>query len=390
MQRGAQGSIRSHKTGNETVRAFVPHRLPPTPALQLDDPELRAALDKAMYALGGLATISAALPDTSVFLYSYVRKEAVLSSMIEGTQSSLSDLLLFELDEVPGVPLDDVTEVSRYVAALETGQQLLADGLPVCNRLIKAIHQELLAGGRGSALQPGVFRTSQNWIGGTRPGNAAFVPPPADAVVECMSDLEKYLNETDTSHSALVQSALAHVQFETIHPFLDGNGRVGRLLIALLLCESGLLPQPLLYISLFLKTHRTEYYRLLDAVRFEGAWEEWLMFFAEAVSVTSEQAIGTVLELQSLMKTDKQQVMSVGRSSGSVLQVFDVLCERPVVNASMLQEKLALSVPTINAALKALEKLSIVQEMTGASRHRVYAYTQYLDVLNRSTGLPPT
>lgn len=387
MKRGLQGDYRHVTTGTETVSAFIPFPLPPKPELLLQDPALRRNLDQAHVALGGLGTVTAVLPDPSVFLYTYVRKEAVLSSMIEGTQSSLSDLLLFELEEKPGVPIHDVTEVSNYVGALTEGVQLMRDGLPISVRLIKKIHARLLAQGRGSDLHPGEFRVSQNWIGGSRPGNAAFVPPPSAYVTECMSDLEKYIHSAEGNQQPLVQAGLVHVQFETIHPFLDGNGRVGRLLIALLLCNSGLLPEPLLYLSLFFKKHRQEYYRLLDAVRFEGRWEDWLMFFTEAITVTSNQAIDTVKRLQGLMAEDRTRVMGLKRASGSASQVLEVFCRRPLVNTKVIVAETQLTHPTVNSALRTLTELEIVHEATGNRRGKVFAYSRYMDILNEGLDL---
>ncbi|MGI2325427.1 MULTISPECIES: Fic family protein [unclassified Methylococcus] len=282
MQRGSTGTWQMVSAGGEAVRAFVPAALPPVPPL--DMPAARQQkLEQALLALGRLDAIAALLPEPDIFLYAYVRREAVLSSQIEGTQSSLSDLLIFELDEAPGVPFDDVVEVSNYVAALEHGMARLKEGFPLCNRLIRELHAKLLARGRGAGKAPGEFRATQNWIGGTRPGNAIFVPPPPQEVEPCMGELERFLHDAD-SPGALVKAALAHVQFETIHPFLDGNGRVGRLLIAFILHHEGVLRQPLLYLSLYFKQHRGEYYRLLDTVRQTGDWEAWLDFFLEGVA----------------------------------------------------------------------------------------------------------
>ena len=255
MKRELQGKYVAISTAVEKARAFVPAPLPPRPPIDWTA-ELRSKFDQALLALGRLDSVSTLLPDTSLFLYMYVRKEAVLSSMIEGTQSSLSDLLLFELDQEPGVPLDDVREVSNYVAALDHGLRLLEGGLPLSLRLFREIHGVLLNKGRGAHQAPGEFRRSQNWIGGTRPGNAAFVPPPAEEVPECMSNLELFLHDQPEPTPVLLKAALAHVQFETIHPFLDGNGRLGRLLITLLLCEQKVLREPMLYLSLYFKTHR--------------------------------------------------------------------------------------------------------------------------------------
>ena len=278
MRRGETGQYETTIVGDETVRAFVPAPLPPTPALDLV--ALQRPLEEALLALGRLDSLSVLLPDAHLFLYTYVRKEAVLSSQIEGTQSSLSDLLLFELEEVPGTPLDDVVEVSNYVTALEHGLRRMRKGFPLCNRLIREIHAELLARGRGSDKTPGEFRRSQNWIGGSRPGTARFVPAPAHAVAECMSDLERFLHTEACGLPALLRAGLAHVQFETIHPFLDGNGRVGRLLITFLLCHDGVLREPLLYLSLYFKQHRESYYELLNDVRKNGDWEDVACFLS--------------------------------------------------------------------------------------------------------------
>ena len=270
------------------------------------------ALEAATLALGRLDAISTLLPDDAIFLYAYVRKEAVLSSQIEGTQSTLSDLLLFELEEAPGVPVEDVVEVSNYVAALNHGLRRLEEGFPLSNRLIREIHEVLLSRGRGSDKAPGEFRRSQNWIGGTRPGNAEFVPPPHTAVPDCMTALERFYH-ADDGMPFLVRAGLAHVQFETIHPFLDGNGRVGRLLITLLLCNAGVLRQPLLYLSLYFKQRRSEYYDLLNRVRRTGDWEEWLAFFLEGVRVTAEGAVATSRRLVEVFASDRAAISATCR-----------------------------------------------------------------------------
>jgi Fic family protein len=349
------------------------------------DSELREALDEALLALGRLDSVSALLPDTQLFLYTYVRKEAVLSSQIEGTQSSLSDLLLFELHEVPGVPMDDVVEVSGYVAALEHGLKRIRGGFPLSNRLIREVHEILVAKGRGADKQPGEFRRSRNWIGGTRPGNAVFVPPPPDRVADCMANLEKFLHNQPERTPAIVKAALAHVQFETIHPFLDGNGRVGRLLITLLLCVEGVLREPLLYLSLFLKQHRQQYYDLLDVVRREGDWERWLAFFAEAVKTTAAGAVQTARTLVELFRADRERIGTLGRAAGSALSVHHELQRRPVGNIAWLTRKTKLSAPTVGKALEGLGRLGIVRETTGRQRNRVFVYGRYLDLLNRGT-----
>ncbi len=387
MRRDIQGQYVTISTVGERARAFVPAPLPPAPPVDWT-PELRNKFDQALLALGRLDSVSVLLPDTSLFIYMYVRKEAVLSSMIEGTQSSLSDLLLFELDEAPGAPLDDVREVSNYVAALNHGLQLLKDGLPLSLRLIREVHGTLLARGRGSTLTPGAFRRSQNWIGGTRPGNAAFVPPPAEAVLECMSQLERFLNDQPEPTPVLLKAALAHVQFETIHPFLDGNGRVGRLLITLLLCEQQVLREPMLYLSLYFKTHRRYYYELLNKVRETGDWEAWLDFFAEAVIVTATQAVETAQQLVALSKQDRDRINTLGRAASSALQIHRALMEHPLATSNSLVEKTGLTPATVNKSLANLERLGVVRELTAQKRNRLFSYHEYVDIMNRGTELP--
>ena len=387
MKRGLQGGYVTICTVGEGVRAFVPAPLPPRPPI-LWTPELRGKFDQALLALGRLDSVSTLLPDTSLFLYMYVRKEAVLSSMIEGTQSSLSDLLLFELDQAPGVPLDDVREVSNYVAALDHGLRLLEGGLPLSLRLFREIHGVLLARGRGSAQTPGEFRRSQNWIGGTRPGNAAFVPPPAEAVPECMGRLELFLHDRPEPTPALLKAALAHVQFETIHPFLDGNGRLGRLLITLLLCEQKVLRKPMLYLSLYFKTHRRRYYELLDHVRLHGDWEAWLDFFAEAVTVTAGQAVETARQLLDLSNRDCGEIGGLGRAAASTLRIHRALMEHPIATSGSLAARTGLTPATVNKALGHLQRLGIVRELTAQKRNRLFSYTGCITIMNRGTEPP--
>jgi Fic family protein len=371
----------------EKAQAFVPAPLPPRPPIDWT-PELRSKFDQALLALGRLDSVSTLLPDTSLFLYMYVRKEAVLSSMIEGTQSSLSDLLLFELDQEPGVPLDDVREVSNYVAALDHGLRLLEEGLPLSLRLFREIHGVLLTKGRGSNQTPGEFRRSQNWIGGTRPGNAAFVPPPAEEVLECMSKLELFLHDQPEPTPVLLKAALAHVQFETIHPFLDGNGRLGRLLIALLLCEQKVLREPMLYLSLYFKTHRQYYYELLNNVRMTGDWEAWLDFFAEAVIVTATQAVEAAQQLLDLSNQDRDKISGLGRAAASTLQVHRALMEHPIATSGSLVVKTGITPATVNKALGHLEQLGIVKELTAQKRNRLFSYAGYIEIMSRGTELP--
>jgi len=384
MKRGLTGSYEITEIAGETIRAFLPKPLPPDPPLELNDQRQRL-LERATLALGRLDSVTLLLPDPHLFLYAYVRREAVLSSQIEGTQSSLAQLLLFELEEAPGVPLDDVLEVSNYVAALEHGLKRLREGFPLSNRLIREMHAVLLSRGRGSEKSPGEFRRSQNWIGGTRPGNAHFVPPPPQHVQACMSDLERFLHNEGNPYPALIKAALAHVQFETIHPFLDGNGRIGRLLIAFILHHDGLLSQPLLYLSLYFKQHRSEYYRLLDVVRAEGDWEAWLDFFLEGVDLTASNAVETARRLITLSQQDEQKIQKAGRTASTLLRVFRVLCERPLVTLSQICERTGLSFPSAANAMKALGQLGMVREVTGQRRNRIFAYDEYLNILNEGT-----
>lgn len=380
MQRGSTGTYHTTVSAGEAVRAFVPQPLPPTPPVELTAARQRL-LERALLACGRLDAITALLPGPELFLYAYVRREAVLSSQIEGTQSSLSDLLLFELDGTHGVPFDDVTEVSNYVAALEHGLTRLREGFPLSNRLIREVHGRLLTSGRGAAQQPGEFRRSQNWIGGTRPGNAQFVPPPPQDVEVCMGALERFLHD-DTAPGALLKAALVHVQFETIHPFLDGNGRAGRLLIALILHHDGVLQQPLLYLSLYFKQHRAEYYRLLDAVRQTGDWEAWLDFFLEGVDTTATGAVETAHRLLNLFDTDTRRVRALGRSTSNALHVLQAMRQRPVADIHLVAERTGVSFSTAARGVEALADLGIVREITGKKRARVFAYSAYLDILN--------
>ncbi len=387
MRRKTQGQYASSVAGGETVRAFVPFPLPPTPALELHGVR-QTLLEQATLALGRLDSIALLLPDPQLFLYAYVRREAVLSSQIEGTQSSLSDLLLFELDELPGVSFDDVVEVSNYVDALEHGMARLREGFPLSNRLLREMHERLMARGRGSDKMPGEFRRSQNWIGGTRPGNARFVPPPPAELERCMASLEQFIHagrEPDAQARklpVLLKAALAHVQFETIHPFLDGNGRLGRLLIALQLHEGGALRQPLLYLSLYFKQHRTMYYELLDRVRTEGDWEAWVDFFLEGVEQTAHGAVETARRLMDLFQKDTQRVHEAGGRSANVQRVLDTLRQRPLCSLRQLGATAGISFPTASKAMMALVEMGIARELTGQRRNRVFVYDAYLNILN--------
>jgi len=384
MKRPLQGHFLPISTVGEKAKAFVPTPLPPNPPIEWT-PELLSAFDAALVALGRLDSASVMLPSTSLFLYMYVRKEAVLSSMIEGTQSSLSDLLLYEINPKPGVPLADVREVSNYVAALDHGLKRLAKGFPLSLRLLREMHGILLAEGRGQHASPGEFRRSQNWIGGTRPGNAYFVPPPAENVLTCLGDLEKFLHDMPQTTPPLLKAALAHVQFEIIHPFLDGNGRLGRLLITLILCEQKVLKEPLLYLSLYFKEHREYYYDLLNNIRDTGDWEAWLMFFAEAVTATAEQAVSSIRRLAAMADTDKTEIATLGRAAPSVQTVHTAMLERPIVSAGWLADKTGLTHATVNKSLVRLEHLGIVKQLGTEQRNRLFAYTRYMDILGEQT-----
>ena len=388
MRRGKIGRYETVIAGGEPVRSFVPAPLPPTPAVSLDGP-LQQPFEAAALALGRLDAVSALLPDRALFLYAYVRKEAVLSSQIEGTRSSLSDLLLHEAKEAPGSPLDDVVEVSSYVAALEHGLQRLADGFPLCNRLIREIHGVLLSHGRGSGKMPGEFRSSQSWIGGSRPGNAAFVPPPHTAVPDCMTAFERFLHARGDGLPALVRVGLAHVQFETVHPFLDGNGRVGRLLIAFQLGDAGVLREPLLYLSLYFKQHRGAYYDLLMHVRRTGDWEAWLDFFLQGVRETAESAVAASRRLSETFAADRAVIEKRGgRRAGSLLRVYDALKEHPIASLSGIRKRTKLAFATTASAMEALAAWGIAREITGRRRDRLFVYDRYLAILDEGTGTP--
>lgn len=370
----------------ESFKAFLPSPLPPRPPLAIDG-RMQSLLDRANQELGRLDGITLLLPDPDQFLYSYVRKEAVLSSQIEGTQSSLSDLLLFEHDVVPGVPLDDVEETSNYVAAMNHGLRRLADGFPLSLRLIREIHAELLGGVRGATKAPGEFRRTQNWIGGTRPGNARFVPPPANEVIPAMGALEKFLHDDPEPTPILIKAALAHAQFETIHPFLDGNGRVGRLLITLLLCspDTRVLSRPLLYLSLYLKRHREVYYDHLQRVRMRGGWEDWVRFFLEGVIDVARSATDTTRRIVELIEQDRARVHGLGRASGSAARTHDLAVREVVLTIPETALRIGVSEPTAAKALAHLVSLGVLEEITGRTRNKVFVYRKYLTLLQEGT-----
>jgi len=381
--RGLTGTrVRLSSAGD--AAAFVPNPLPPVPPLTVDA-TLRQLLDRGLLALGRLDSIATLLPNPDLFLYSYVRKEALLSSQIEGTQSSLADLLLFEVDAAPGVPFDDVVEVSNYVAALEQGLQRIQEGFPLSNRLIRELHETLMRRGRGVEKQPGEFRTVQNWLGGGNPAQAVFVPPPPDRIQDCMASLEQFLHGQPEPTPALIKAALAHVQFETIHPFLDGNGRIGRLLVPLILHVDGLLERPLLYLSLYLKQRRSEYYDRLSRVRSDGDWEGWVAFFTEGVIEAANNAVTTARRLADLTQADRDKILALGRRGATALQVHDALQREPVTTITRLAQRTRLSIPGTTAAVERLVALGLLQEVTGRQRGRVFSYAPYVSLLAEGT-----
>lgn len=386
MRRPTPGRYVTVTTATEPFQAYVPEPLPPSPPIYWS-PALRRRFDDALVALGRVDAISAQLPNAALLLYSFVRKEAVLSSQIEGTQSSLADLMLYEIDEQPGVPLEDAQEVSRCVAALEEGLAKLRGGLPLCLRLLCDMHKVLLDHPRGRGKAPGEVRRSQVWIGGTRPGNAAFVPPPADALTECLTALERFLNDQPEATPPLIKAALAHVQFETIHPFLDGNGRIGRLLIVLQLVADGMLREPMLYPSLYFKAHRARYYELLDGVRQHGDWEAWLEFFAEGIEASAAQVVATANALLALVNADSECIATLRRAAASSRTVHLALQRQPIATAAALASATEFTPKTIYRTLAHLEKLGIVERLNDRRRGMVFCYRRYVDLLN--AGLEP-
>ena len=384
MDRGITGQYVPSIAGGVACQAFVPAALPPHPPLQLDN-KLAGRINQAMLTLGRLDAISTLLPDARLFLYSYVRKEAVMSSQIEGTQSSLSDLMLYEMDGLPGVPMDDVQEVSCYVSALELGVQRIREGHPISYRLLTELHRALMTSGRGVSKAPGSFRQNQVWIGGHRADEATFVPTPANELANCWAALERFLNDVPEATDPLIKAALAHVQFETIHPFMDGNGRLGRLLIPLILVSAGVLSQPLLYLSVFFKKHRQSYYDKLQQVRLTGDWESWLLFFVDAVSATAAQAVNTAQQLNALRDAHRLHIGNLGRMAPSARQVLEVLFQYPIANISTLVKHGGMTAATAGKVMDLLSQPEhgLVHELTGQKRNRVFAYSAYIDILNQ-------
>jgi Fic family protein len=378
------GSFRQLGRGDAAYRAFFPKPLPPDPPLAIEGPML-GLFGRASLAVGRLDGVATRLGSPGALLWTYIRKEAVLSSQIEGTQSSLTDLLLHENEQAPGVPTDDVEEVSSYVRALTRGLELLGHQLPLSLRLIRAIHEELVKGTRGADKTPGELRRSQNWIGGSRPGNARFVPPPPDEVMPALGNLEKFLH--DESTPPLLKAGLAHAQFETIHPFLDGNGRVGRLLITMILINEKVLREPMLYMSLHFKRHHQEYYERLQRVRTHGDWEGWMDFFLDGVESVATAATNTIDDLDRLMKEHRE---ILGARSGSIhqsaaaqnnLAVYDHICRRLVVTVPRAVQSTGVSAPTVQRVLKEMQALDMLREITGKARNRVFLYQPFVDIL---------
>ena len=382
MKRTA-GTYASSTTLGEAVQAFVPLPLPPAkPPLSAD--AFEAQNRAAELALARLAGVSGLVPSADWVLYGAIRKEALLTSQMEGTQATLTDLF----DEEAGLDVsnaDDIEEVTNYMRAYRLVRENLnnPDGLPISVRLMRDAHRLLLDGVRGSGKQPGELRRSQNWIGGTRPGNAVFVPPPADQVPALLGDLEKFIHATSPTLAPLVNVALVHAQFETIHPFLDGNGRIGRLLIAALLEHWRLLPEPLMYLSGYLKQHQLEYYRQLSVIRTEGNWESWVSFFLEGVAVAATEAERSIVEIATMVAADRRRVLDSPKSGPATYRLFELLPMMPRFTVERVRQKLNTSFPTANAAIKLLNALGIVTETTGQKKNRSFSYQGYIALLTK-------
>lgn len=381
MKRATGAYVKSTTLGEE-VQAFVPDSLPPkNPTLAL---EVYQDLNrKAEMALARLSGVSGLVPSVDWLLYSAIRKEALLTSQIEGTQASLTDLF----DEEAGFKVsntDDVEEVTNYLQAFRLVQEQLRDpkGLPISVRLLCDAHCLLLNGVRGAGKQPGELRRSQNWIGGTRPRNAVFVPPPPENVPQLLTDMERFIHDGVTDLPPMVKVALIHAQFETIHPFLDGNGRIGRLLIATLFEHWGLLAEPLMYLSGYLKQHQAEYYRRLSNIRTEGDWESWVTFFLEGVCVAAADAEHSIIEVASLIAADRKRLLQSPKAGPASYRLFEMLPMMPRFTIERVRQQLDTSFPTATAAVKVLEDLGIVTEMTGQKKNRSYSYQAYVELLS--------
>ena len=379
MKRDIQGTLVKCSITSETFEAYIPNALPPKPDIDLS--EVSLLLEKANQAIGQLNGVVEATVDPSVLNYMYVRKEAVLSSQIEGTQSTLDDLLKYESEQIHGILVADASEVSSYVAALNHGLKRIKDGFPLSLRLIREIHKILLTNSRGQTKLPGEFRSSQNWIGGTRPGNARFVPVPPDKLMTVLGDLEVFMNNEDTIPN-LIKAALIHVQFETIHPFLDGNGRVGRLLITLFLCAKGVLDSPFLYLSLFFKKNRSLYYDALNGVRQDGDWENWIKFFLEGVIETANDAKTTLIAIQNIFSADSEKIKTLGRASQSAQKVFKVFQKKPMLTVAEIVKMIDSTKPTVIKSLNHLIDLKILENNSEKKWGQIYTYKGYTDLLS--------
>jgi len=377
------GTYTVTSTLGESVRAFVPRPLPPA------DPVLASAsfVDlnrQAGLALARLAGVSGLVPSVEWLLYSAIRKEALLTSQIEGTQATLTDLF----DDEAGLKVsntDDVEEITNYLRAFRWVRGQLRDpqGLPISVRLLCEAHRLLLDGSRGAGKQPGELRRSQNWIGGTRPGNATFVPPPPQQVADLLADLERFIHAADAELPPLVRVALIHAQFETIHPFLDGNGRIGRLLIAALMEHWGQLREPLMYLSGYLKRHQAEYYRRLSVIRTDGDWEGWVSFFLEGVAAACADAERSIIDAASLIAADRKRLLESAKAGPISYRLFELLPMMPRFNVDYVRRRLDTTFPTASAAVKLLEDIGIVGELTGQKKNRIYSYQAYVALLSR-------
>jgi Fic family protein len=382
------GTYEATKAAGESVRAFIPHALPPSrPKIRISG-DLATQLQTAETNLASLESASRMVPSLDWFVYAFVRKEAVISSQIEGTQASLDDLLASEAHAPSTAPPEHVEEICNYLEALSyaRGQLRRKAGLPLSVRLLNGAHKRLMSGTRGQDRQPGKIRRSQNWIGGTRPGNARFVPPPPHRLAELLGQLETYLHAND-SLSPLLRSGLAHAQFETLHPYLDGNGRLGRLLIALCLEDWGLLSEPLLYLSLYFKRHQSEYYTRLDAIRTQGDWEGWLAYFLEGVAVIADESLTLIGSLFDVQTRDRSLYLASGNATVAGVRLFESLPQHPLVTVKLAVEIGAVTKPTAAKAIVSLCNAGILKEITGRGRDRTYAYTEYLDLLREGTEL---
>ena len=382
MKRSLQGKYIVISTVGETVRAFVPNSLPPDPPLEIS-PVLQKKLDEAVHSLGRLDGMAGNLPDINLFLYMFVRKEAVLSSKIEGTQSSLSDLLLFEANEHPGVPLNDVREVSNYVEALDYGLERMQNGFPLSLRLLREIHGKLLVQGRGSAKTPGEFRHSQNWIGGNSLADAKFIPPHHQYVDELMGDLEKFLNNDEINVPSLLKIAIAHYQFETIHPFLDGNGRIGRLLITLYLVKEQILDAPLLYLSAYFERKKDLYYDNLNSIRSKNDIVQWIKYFLVGIEQTAKEAVATLSAILKLkIDTEDEIRRKYGKRSTNAIILLHSMFKNPFITVEQASGICNVTYKAANDLVKLMQNDGIIRELTGQSRNRMFVFEAYLSLFN--------